>query len=169
MGARLKREFFTLKNTAVLVLLFLHFFAILYWNVSWDSYTHDAMYDKVRWYVQYTGLWQNWEMFGPNPPTHAVNVRIVGNTDEQDVIYEPRYMRSNWFFTRDRKFHENILDKEPEALSYYLDYWCDRMNEKNNVTTVTFLVQKQPITPFLHDSVRGATYKEQGSWLCDAK
>ena len=164
----------TVKNTLLLLLILFHVGMLVYWNLPEDSYVYKSLFGNVRWYMQYSGLWQNWEMFAPHPPQHALNIKIIGITAAgNETHYEPLYQSANIvLFTRDRKFHENALGNWPSALRYYMDYWCRRINrhvtnEEESVIEVKLLAQFQPITPLgEHEKQPDAPYEERASRLC---
>jgi len=145
-------------------LIFLHVVLILDWNISLESDTHKWLYGKLGWYVEYTGLWQNWAMFSPDPPQQITRVRMEGQTEEGTVTYAPSYLSSSWLFSRERKLYENLLNNHPEFLSYYLDYRC-RANE--DLKSISFQAQNQPIPPPGDKFGSTAAYEEIGSWTCE--
>jgi hypothetical protein len=130
-------EYITWKNTFILAFIILNVFTITYWNLSWDGSKHTLPRIWVLRYADYTGLWQNWRMFSPDPPmdTPEISIKIIGNDTE--TILEPQNGVNK---VRVRKFYENLLSSE-YFFSSYLQWWCDKTGAKR----VEFLVTKRKL------------------------
>lgn len=147
----MENRYFSVKNTFILIFVFLTLTAVVYWNIyytySWDKSEDQRIYNTVRYFVQPLGLWQSWGIFAP-PPTVEDHILIQGISETGYIAnYTPRYQDNPKFNDeRVRKWHENVLKSEfSEFRPLYLQYWCSEFSKQhdqrfNEVTL--FLFQK---------------------------
>ncbi len=130
-------EYITWKNTFILAFIIFHVITITYWNLSWNGSKHTFPRIWILKYPDYLGLWQNWQMFSPDPPmdTMEIHIKAIGNGTE--TIFEPQNGVNK---VRVRKFYENLLGSE-YFFSPYLQWWCDKTGAKR----IEFLVTRRKL------------------------
>ncbi len=156
------QSYVNVKNTLLLAFVLFTFLAITFWNVTWDNHVFRIVNNKVGWYPQYTGLWQNWAMFSPDPISFSLHVKIVGIAEKEEFVYEPEY---GYGSIRRKKLFETIVLHDKQFLPYYLGYWCNKLKTKN-VTHIKLLAKKQPIALLGGTPVKKAEYEEISEIAC---
>ena len=151
-------KYVTIGNTLILAFILFTLCAITIWNFPRDSSAAQERLDPFRSYMRYTGLWQNWNMFSPEVVSQSNHARIVGNTRDGDVVYEPEY---GYGAMRRIKFMENILG-DPKYVEAYLGHLCVKMG----ATNATLYVKRQPIIRFEETTVEEAPYVQNATVSC---
>jgi hypothetical protein len=103
------------RRGAISVFILFHLVAITCWALPVNFWLTDGVRDLVRPYMLWTGLFQSWDTFAPNPPTANLVVRAVVETREHHIRvwafprmeqlgYGERYVKERY-----RKFSEVLL------------------------------------------------------------
>jgi len=86
------RETQTVRRAAINVFILFHLVAITCVALPWNLPIASGVKELVRPYMRWTGLYQTWDMFGPDPETVNSYVKSV-------IITQDRHMRV-WSFPR---------------------------------------------------------------------
>jgi hypothetical protein len=143
------------RYIAVNVFLVFHILAITCWCIPANGFLFLAFRSAVQPYLLWSGLFQSWDMFSPNP-------KDVNSYVEAIIIYKdgstqfwtfPRMqllgLTERYYRERYRKFEENLLQSKYSAL------WPDAArhvvrnynNPSNPPQTVMLLVRWSNIVP----------------------
>jgi len=110
------------RRTAISVLLLFHILAIVCWCVPLDSPLLAACRGVIRPYMAWSGLFQAWDTFAPNPK--SINAYVVATVITRDGAIHtwdfPRMeqlsLTERYYKERYRKFAENLQDDRNAAL-----------------------------------------------------
>jgi hypothetical protein len=80
------------RRGAISVFLLFHLVAITCWALPANFWMTNAVRELVRPYMQWSGLFQSWDTFAPNPPTANSFVRAL-------VVMQDRHLHV-WAFPR---------------------------------------------------------------------
>jgi hypothetical protein len=109
-------------QTIVSIFILFHLIAITCWASPWNIPVVRDVKELVRPYLLWSGLFQSWDMFAPNPKPENAYVRAVVITSDrhikvwnfprmEELSFGQRYQKERY-----RKFVESILDQKNEAL-----------------------------------------------------
>jgi hypothetical protein len=112
----------TSRQNIISIFILFHLIAITSWALPWNAPVVRDVKELVRPYLLWTGLFQTWDMFSPNPKSVNAYVKAI-------VITSDRHMKV-WSFPRMeelgigerytkeryRKFVEDLLDQKNEGL-----------------------------------------------------
>ena len=110
------------QRVAINIFLIFHILAITCWCLPFDNALVSLCRERVRPYLVWSGLFQAWDMFSPNPKS--------ANTYVEATIIYPDRSRATWTFPRMeqlslrerafkeryRKFTENLPAEQNDAL-----------------------------------------------------
>ena len=143
----------TRLNTVILALIIFHISALLYWNFYWSlDYRDDSgAYSLYSYYLEPTGLWQNWDVFAP-PPVSEKHIMIQAIAGNITFNYTPEYQFSSRRFSyeKERKWHENMIGNDFASFrQVYLEYWCRRFEALHGeIDYAALVVYSEPIPAF---------------------
>ena len=86
------RDAKSVRRAAINVFILFHLVAIICVALPWNLPIAGSVKDLVRPYMRWTGLYQTWDMFGPDPETVNSYVKSV-------IVTQDRHMRV-WSFPR---------------------------------------------------------------------
>lgn len=100
---------------AITVFLIFHILAIVVWSLPSDARPIVAVREVIAPYMLWTGLYQSWDMFAPNPKSKVEYIKAVVITKNrhmpvfglprmEELSYSARYQKERY-----RKFVENVL------------------------------------------------------------
>jgi hypothetical protein len=103
------------RRGAISVFILFHLVAIACWALPVNFWLTDGVRELIRPYMLWTGLFQSWDTFAPNPPTANGVVRAVVETRDhhmrvwafprmEQLGYGERYAKERY-----RKFSEVLL------------------------------------------------------------
>jgi len=154
-------DYFTRKNTLLLIYIILHVLIVIYWgfywNLDWNTGEDQTVFNVVRYYMQPLGLWQNWNVFAP-PPQIETHILIQGVSNGFLANYTPSYQTNPTKIHEEdmRKWHENIVQNRFSAYrTTYLEYRCREFEKQydSDFSEVTLYIYHRPI-PRLDSNVR---------------
>lgn len=154
----MEERYVTVENTLVLLFILFTLYAITLWNLPRPDAAAQERLDPIRGYMRYTGLWQNWNMFSPEVVSQSTHARIIGSTENGDIMYEPEH---GYGAMRRIKFLESTL-RDPDHVNAYLMHLCAKMNADN----VTLYVKRQPFMRFEQKTVEDAPYVQNVTVSC---
>ena len=111
----------SIRRNVISAFILFHLMAITLWAVPYDSTVIVRARDMIQPYMRWTGLFQRWDMFAPNPvPTNTV-IKAVVITDHHIRVWEyPRMDKlgfgERYRKERYRKFAENLLQDRTALL-----------------------------------------------------
>jgi hypothetical protein len=126
---RLKRRSFEqpsadhrVPQTAVSIFILFHLIAITCWAVPVNFSAVRELREIIRPYMLWTGLYQSWDMFAPNPKSINSYIKAVVFTQDrhmkvwtfprmEELSFGERYPKERY-----RKFAEMLPDQKNEAL-----------------------------------------------------
>ena|SRR5580700_7488347 len=155
-----------IKRSAISIFIVFHLVAIVCWSLPTNNSVVHFVKESVRSYFVWSGLFQSWDMFGPDP-------KSVNSYLEAVVIYDdgtsqlwsfPRMevlsYTDRYFKERYRKYGENLQNNE------FADLWPDaaryiaRLNSTSThrVEKVMLVVRWSAIIP------RSDNTYDRGPW-----
>jgi hypothetical protein len=75
----------TARKWAVSAFVLAHLFALVVWNLPSQVLLRQRLIPTLDWYMQPTGLWQDWGMFAPDPGKASVALEAV-TVDRHGVL-----------------------------------------------------------------------------------
>lgn len=110
------------RHTIISAFILFHLIAITCWALPWNPAVVKDVKELIRPYMLWSGLFQSWDMFAPNPKPENAYVRAVVITSDrhikvwnfprmEELSFGQRYQKERY-----RKFTESILDQRNEAL-----------------------------------------------------
>src|ERR1700735_3111682 len=160
------RRLQSIKRVALNAFIIFHLIAIVCWSVPINNAVIHFVKESVRPYFLWTGLFQSWDMFGPDP-------KSVNSYLEAVVIYDdgtsqlwsfPRMellsYSDRYFKERYRKYEENLQNND------FADLWPDAAryiarldsNSTHRVQKVLLVVRWSDIIP------RSDNTYDRGPW-----
>jgi hypothetical protein len=160
------RRLQSIKRVALNAFIIFHLIAIVCWSVPINNPVIHFVKESVRPYFLWTGLFQSWDMFGPDP-------KSVNSYLEAVVIYDdgtsqlwsfPRMellsYSDRYFKERYRKYEENLQNND------FADLWPDaaryiariNSNSAHRVQKVLLVVRWSDIIP------RSDNSYDRGPW-----
>lgn len=109
-------------HTAVSIFILFHLIAITCWAVPVNFSAVRELREIIRPYMLWTGLYQSWDMFAPNPKSIDAYIKAVVFTQDrhmkvwtfprmEELNFRERYPKERY-----RKFAEMLPDQKNEAL-----------------------------------------------------
>jgi hypothetical protein len=109
-------------QTAVSIFILFHLIAITCWAVPVNFSAVRELREIIRPYMLWTGLYQSWDMFAPNPKSIDAYIKAVVFTQDrhmkvwafprmEELSFRERYPKERY-----RKFAEMLPDQKNEAL-----------------------------------------------------
>jgi hypothetical protein len=109
-------------HTAVSIFILFHLIAITCWAVPVNFSAVGQLREIIRPYMLWTGLYQSWDMFAPNPKSIDAYIKAVVFTQDrhmkvwtfprmEELSFRERYPKERY-----RKFAEMLPDQKNEAL-----------------------------------------------------
>jgi len=109
------------------VIIIFHISTIFIWNLDVEFDVPENIINTVKPYTLLLSTWQAWNIFSPNPSTSEIAIRVIVTKLNETYIHLPKYVEKGMpiFFTRFRKFHENLIDNNNPNLNIaYMVYLC---------------------------------------------
>jgi hypothetical protein len=136
-----------LKRGAITVFILFHIVAITIWTIPSNSLILVAFREVVRPYMLFTGLFQSWDTFAPNPRPVNTYIKAVVITQNhhlhvfmfprmEQLSYWERYKKERY-----RKFKENIEKNVlilPDVVRYVARSFNDPADPPYKVTLIQF-------------------------------
>jgi hypothetical protein len=110
------------RQNIISIFILFHLIAITSWALPWNAPVVRDVKELVRPYLLWTGLFQTWDMFSPNPKSVNAYVKaIVITSDRHMKVWSFPRMEELGFgerYTKERyrKFVEDLLDQKNEGL-----------------------------------------------------
>lgn len=110
------------RQNLISIFILFHLIAITCWALPWNATVVTDVRELVRPYMLWTGLFQQWDMFSPNPRSvNAYCKAVVITTDRHMKVWNFPRMEELSFgqrYTKERyrKFVEDLLDQKSEGL-----------------------------------------------------
>jgi hypothetical protein len=109
-------------HAAVSIFILFHLIAITCWAVPVNFSAVRDLREIIRPYMLWTGLYQSWDMFAPNPKSIDAYIKAVVFTQDrhmkvwtfprmEELSFRERYPKERY-----RKFAEMLPDQKNEAL-----------------------------------------------------
>ena len=111
-----------IPHTAVSIFILFHLIAITCWAVPVNFSAVRELREIIRPYMLWTGLYQSWDMFAPNPKSINSYIKAVVFTQDRHMKVwtfprmEQLSFRDRYPKERYRKFAEMLPDQKNEAL-----------------------------------------------------
>lgn len=111
-----------LPRAAISIFILFHLIAITCWSVPVNSSAVRDLREIIRPYMLWSGLYQSWDMFAPNPKSIHSYIKAVVFTQNrhmkvwtfprmEELSFGERYQKERY-----RKFAEMLPDQKNEAL-----------------------------------------------------
>lgn len=109
------------RETVISLFILFHLIAITCWALPVNWSLVERVKQITRPYMLWTGLFQTWDMFAPNPPPSNIYVKAVVITDHHIHVWTfPRMdelsLAQRYQKERYRKFVENMLLEQNQPL-----------------------------------------------------
>ncbi|HEV3151436.1 MAG TPA: hypothetical protein VGY94_10800 [Acidobacteriaceae bacterium] len=109
-------------HAAISVFILFHLIAITCWAVPWNVSVMRELKELIRPYMAWSGLYQSWDMFAPNPKSIDSYIKAVVFTGDrrmkvwtfprmEELGFAERYQKERY-----RKFEETLPEQRYEAL-----------------------------------------------------
>jgi hypothetical protein len=155
-----------IKRSAISIFIVFHLVAIVCWSLPTNNSVVHFVKESVRSYFVWSGLFQSWDMFGPDPKSvNSYLEAIVIYDDGSSQLWSfPRMevlsYTDRYFKERYRKYGENLQNNE------FADLWPDaaryiaRLNSTSThrVEKVMLVVRWSAIIP------RSDNTYDRGPW-----
>lgn len=113
------------KNTTAIIFFLFHTFCILVWGLPKLSSFHQELKNSIQPYMLWSGLWQGWDMFSPDPLRLNASIEATVTFEDgsqslwvfpkmQELGYGERYVKERY-----RKWRERV------RLDDYKRIWPD--------------------------------------------
>jgi hypothetical protein len=104
------------------IFILFHLIAITCWALPWNVAPLRGIRELIRPYMVWSGLFQSWDMFAPNPKSINSYIKAVVITENrhvkvwtfprmEELSYRERYRKERY-----RKFEEALQDQQNDAL-----------------------------------------------------
>ena len=109
------------RRRVISAFILFHLIAITLWALPYDFPVIVHARDLIQPYMRWTGLFQTWDMFAPNPVPTNTTIKAVVITDHHMHVWEyPRMDKlgfgERYRKERYRKFAENLLQDRTALL-----------------------------------------------------
>ena len=112
----------SLSHVAISIFILFHLIAITCWAVPWNVSVMRELKELIRPYMAWSGLYQSWDMFAPNPKSSDSYIKAVVFTEDhhmkiwtfprmEELGFAERYQKERY-----RKFEETLPDQRYEPL-----------------------------------------------------
>jgi hypothetical protein len=144
------------KRAVINGFIILHLVAIFCWAIPANSLLRTAINERFSPYLLWSGLWQGWDMFAPNPRSFNtyLEAEITFRNGQQRVWKFPRMNElgfiQRYFHERYRKWaNDNVrLDENsglwPDTARYIARLYFDASNPPQSVKLVRYWAEIPP-------------------------